>query len=57
VPLRIEVSTDGKSYREVAKRLKDFKVWRAMLPPVTVRYVRLVSTSGKYFHLAEVDVY
>ncbi len=57
VPLRIEVSEDGKKYRKVASRKRTFDVWRAPLSEVNARYVKLVSTSGEYFHLAEVEVY
>jgi hypothetical protein len=57
VPLRIEVSNDGKKFREVAQRSQDFDVWKATLPSVAARYVRLVSSSGNYFHLAEVEIY
>jgi hypothetical protein len=57
VPLRIEMSRDGKKYRTVAERKSNFDVWKATFPPVVARYVRLVDTSGDYFHLAEVEIY
>jgi hypothetical protein len=57
VPLRIELSTDGKNYREVAKRTTDFTVWNATFSATKARYVRLTCTSGEYFHLVEVQVY
>jgi len=57
VPLKIEVSTDGRRYRDVARRSRDFDVWKATFSPVAARYVRLVSSSGDFFHLAEVEIY
>ena len=57
VPLAIEVSTDGAAYQEVAQRQRTFDVWTATFSPVPARYVKLVNSSGGYFHLAEVEVY
>jgi hypothetical protein len=57
VPLRVEVSQDGKAYQQVAMREKNFKVWKATFSAVQARYVRLTSLRGDYFHLAEVEVY
>jgi hypothetical protein len=57
VPLRIEVSKDGRRYSEVAERSRDFEVWKATFSSTPARYVRLLSSSGDYFHLAEVEVY
>jgi hypothetical protein len=57
VPLRIEVSKNGRRYRRVAERSRDFEVWEATFSSTAARYVRLVSSSGDYFHLAEVEVY
>jgi hypothetical protein len=57
VPLRIEVSKKGRRYRRVAERGRNFEVWAATFSSTAARYVRLVSSSGDYFHLAEVEVY
>jgi hypothetical protein len=57
VPLRIEVSEDGKKYREVAQRKENFDIWKAKLSPTDARYVKLTCLGGDYFHLAEVEVY
>lgn len=57
VPLRVEVSVDGGSFRQVATRRRSFDVWRATFSAVSDRYVRLVNTGGDYFHLAEVEVH
>ena len=57
VPLRIEVSKDGKAFQRVAMRKTTFDVWKATFSAVDARYVRLTSLRGDYFHLAEVQVF
>jgi hypothetical protein len=57
VPLALELSTDGQTFRQVAQRLDPFERWRVKLAPTDTRYVRLALMSGAYFHLAEVEVY
>jgi hypothetical protein len=56
VPLVIQVSTDAKAYREVARREKPFGVWRADFAPVQARYVKLTVDRTSMLHLAEVEV-
>ena len=56
VPLVIEVSTNGKAYREVARREEPFGVWKANFAPVQARYVKLTVDRTSMFHLAEVEV-
>ena len=57
IPLHIEVSTDGKSYQQVATRTNIFIEWDAEFPSVDARYVKLMRPKQDYFHLAEVEVY
>lgn len=57
VPLRIDVSVDGKSYVPVARRTETFTLWSAHLPPTPARYVLLTNEADNFFHLTEVEVY
>jgi hypothetical protein len=57
LPLVIETSADGKTYREFARRDRVFEKWTAKGAPVTARFVRLRVESPTYFHLNEVSVY
>jgi len=58
VPLKIDVSEDGNTFKEVMRRTEPFtKEWKANFSPVNARYVRLVDLSANYFHLNEVEVY
>lgn len=58
IPLRIEVSEDGKAYKKVAERHEPFPTeWTADFSSVKARYVRLTDLSAQAFHLNEVEVY
>jgi len=58
VPLRVDVSIDGKNFKEVARRNEVFpESWTADFSSTKARYVRLVNLSKTYFHLSEVEVY
>jgi hypothetical protein len=56
VPLIIEVSTDGKVYKKVARRNHPFGEWRANFAPVDARYVKLTVDRTSMLHLSEVEV-
>lgn len=56
VPLIVEVSTDGKSYRKVAERTQLFSTWDAKFEPTDARYVRLRSPRKTILHLERVSV-
>jgi hypothetical protein len=56
-PIRLEVSTDGKSFQQVTERQDLFDRWVVKLQGTTARYVRLTDLKNDYFHLAEVEVY
>jgi len=58
VPLRIDVSENGKEYRKVAERTEPFQAeWTAKFSSTKARYVRLTDLSANFFHLNEVEVY
>lgn len=57
VPLIIEVSDDGKSFREIARRDDVFTTWFATFPPQTARYVRLRVPRLSTLHLEAVRVH
>jgi hypothetical protein len=57
VPLIVEVSNDGTTYREVARRNTDFAQWKPDLGPQEARYVRLRVPRPTYFHLEEVKIH
>jgi len=58
VPLRIDISEDGKSYRTIVTRNEPFQVsFTSDFPKAKARYVRLTNLKATYFHLNEVEVY
>lgn len=57
VPLIIETSEDGTTYRPFARRDEEFMVWEAKGQPVRARYVRLWVPKRIEFHLNEVEIY
>lgn len=58
VPLRLEVSSDARSFRTLLVRIDPFSLWKATFPATEARYVRLVQTSETVaFHLSEIEVY
>jgi hypothetical protein len=56
VPLIVEVSTDGKTFREVARRTEDFESWTAEFEPVSARFVRARLAAKNYLHLKRFKV-
>jgi hypothetical protein len=57
LPLVVEVGTDQKSWRVVARRSEPFSSWRAEFKPVTARYVRLRVPRHSILHLERVTVH
>jgi len=55
-PLAAEVSSDQKTWREVARRRETFSVWSASFAPQTARYVRLRALRRTILHLEKVAV-
>lgn len=56
VPLVIEVSRDGKQFREVMRRNDTFSRWTAKFAPQKARYVRLRVLRRSILHLNQVAV-
>jgi len=56
-PLVVEVSDDGKSYREVARQNDEFSVWKPSFPKQTARYVRLRVARKSMLHLESVQIH
>lgn len=57
VPLVVEVSDDGKAFREIARRDDVFSSWLATFPPQTARYFRLKVARVSTLHLEAVQVH
>lgn len=57
LPLVVEVSEDGRRYRELARRRTTFEKWVVSSPPVPARFVRLRADAHTYLHLNEVLVH
>jgi hypothetical protein len=56
-PLVVEVSPDGKKWREVARTTEAFRTWRPSFKPAKARYVRLRSLRRTYLHMKDVRVH
>jgi len=57
VPLVAEVSNDGKSFHEVARRQDWFTTWRPSFPRQHARYLRLRVLGNSALHLTSVAVH
>jgi hypothetical protein len=57
VPLKVEVSKDNQNYTQIAERKETFEKWTAKGLHAEGRYVRLMNTTPKHFHLAEVEIH
>jgi hypothetical protein len=55
-PLMIEVSTNGKDWKEVSRNPVTFTNWLAKFSPVDARWVRLRADRKTMLHLAQVRV-
>ena len=56
IPLIVEVSTDRKSFTEVARQPKDFETWTAEFKPVRAHWVRLRVPRKTFLHLKQVRI-
>jgi hypothetical protein len=56
VPLVVELSSDGKRFRQVNRLDEKFKSWRAEFAPMPARYVRVSSPRRTLLHLARIRV-
>jgi hypothetical protein len=57
IPLSIDVSDDGATFRTIAERKVVFEKWTAKDLHAKGRYVRLQLQTTQYLHLAEVEIY
>lgn len=56
-PITVEVSTNHRDWRSVARRDTEFTQWTASFAPVEARWVRLRLLKRNYFHLSHVSVH
>jgi hypothetical protein len=57
VPLAVEVSKDGQSWKRVGYRRLEFRTWTATFPRTPSRFVRLRVDRPSTLHLQTVSVY
>lgn len=57
LPLAVEISVDGKSWREVARREAPFTTWGDNMPADAARYVRLRVLRRSMLNLASVELH
>ena len=57
VPLKIEISNDNVTYKQIAERKETFDKWTAKGLHTEARYVRMKNTPPNFFHLGEVEIY
>jgi hypothetical protein len=57
IPLVLEVSDDGKTFTEVARRTEAFTTWSTSFPPRTARYFRVRIDRVSTLHLEAVRVH
>ena len=56
-PLVVELSNDGVTWREVARRNDSFRTWRPSFKATKTRYLRVRSLRRTYLHLKDVRVH
>jgi hypothetical protein len=56
-PLVVELSTDGKKWKEVARTTEAFRTWRPSFEPTKARHVRLRSLRRTFLHLQDVRIH
>jgi hypothetical protein len=57
VPLVVEVSDDGSSYKEIARQNEEFSVWKPSFSKQSARYVRLRVPRKTILHLESVQIH
>jgi hypothetical protein len=58
MPLAVDVSSDGRQWREVARRTKDFATWHESFDAVRARYVKVhVPAPNSILHLSRVRIF
>jgi hypothetical protein len=56
IPLVIQVSTDHKSWKEVARRTEVFGTWSPSFAPVSARWVRIMVLKKTSLHLHRASI-
>lgn len=56
VPLVVQVSTDHKHWKEVARRTTDFDRWKVRFPTERARWVKLYVAKRTFLHLRQVKI-
>ncbi len=57
IPLIVEVSSDDREYREIARHTEPFSTWTLRFEPQWARHVRLTVDKTSTLHLEEVEIY
>lgn len=57
VPLVLEVSSDGKKWKQIARKNEVFSTWMAEFTATEARWVRLRATKKTMLHFVSVDIY
>ncbi|MEY4545156.1 MAG: hypothetical protein RL685_1351 [Pseudomonadota bacterium] len=57
IPLVVELSSDGHTWHEVARRNRNFRYWVPEFAPTSARWVRLRVERESILHLEQVSVY
>jgi hypothetical protein len=57
VPLVLELSADGKNWREVSRRVDTFRTWKPSFAPSKARYVRLRALRRTLLHFKDVRIH
>jgi hypothetical protein len=57
IPLIVELSLDGKTYRQIGKREQVFATWSLNFPTAEARFVRLRVPRRTWLHLKRVGAY
>ena len=56
IPVVVEVSVDGETWTQVARRDEPFTTWKPSFPEVATRYVRLRVPRRTAFHLRDFQI-
>jgi hypothetical protein len=57
VPVVIEVSPDGQTWREVSRRTETFRTWSPSFKPTKARYLRLRALRRTLLHFKDVRIH
>ncbi len=57
IPLLVEVSDDGNTFREVIRRSEEFNIWKPTFAKQQARFVRLRVAKKSFFHLEAIRIH